>query len=116
EAFFASVQPREADIASQEEKAEHARRVKEVEVRMRPLRKQIAEIDAPHRAKLTEAKKAKLEPEYQQALAVDPRHRTAEQQRLAMNAQTLLKITWDEVLAVLAPADRVKRAELRRQL
>ena len=56
------------------------------------------------------AKLAKLEPPYRAALAVDASKRTPEQRKLAGQAETLLKVTWDEVVAALSPADRDRRA------
>src|SRR5262249_9556068 len=42
--------------------------------------------------------------------------RTPAQVKLAADAQVLLKVTWDEVLEALTPADREKRARWRQQL
>ncbi len=90
--------------------------MKELNARIEPLRKQVADLDAPYRDRLTEAKKAGLEPAYREALAVDPKKRTPDQTKLAAQAQVLIKVTWDEILAALTPEDRVRRAKLRAQL
>ena len=41
--------------------------------------------------------------------------RTPEQKKLAEQAEVLIKVTWDEIVDALPPADRERRAELRRQ-
>src|SRR5262249_19321334 len=55
----------------------------------------------------------KLDAVYRDALAVEPKKRTPEQKKLAEHAEILLKITWDELLEVLPPAERVRRAAWR---
>jgi hypothetical protein len=116
QAFFHSSFPREVPIASAEVKAQYAHKVKALNDRLAPLRNELSKLEAPYRARLTEAKRVNLEPEYRQALEIDPRKRTPEQHRLAANAQTLLKVTWDEVLAVLSDKDASRRLALRRQI
>jgi hypothetical protein len=116
QAFFGPVQPKEIDIAPPEETAAYNARLKELNARLEPLKRKVADIDAPHRARLTEEKQAKLEPAYREALAVDPKKRTPEQTKLAALAQPLLKVTWDEILAALSPIDREKRSRLREEI
>jgi hypothetical protein len=114
--FFSTVEPKEIDIASADERADYQRRSREHELKLAPVRLELAAIDAPYRARLTETKKARLEPAYRDALAVDAKKRTPEQQKLAANAQTLLKVTWDEVVAALTPEDRAHRIQVRQRL
>ncbi len=76
----------------------------------------MAAIEAPYRKKLREAKRAKLEPHFRAALSLDRSKRSPEQKKLAEQAETLIKVSWDEVVAALSPADRKQRAELRRQI
>jgi hypothetical protein len=116
QAFFAPAIPAEVEIAHPEEKAAHGAQLHDLNARIEPLRRQINEIDAPYRDRLMEAKKLKLEPAYREALAVDPKKRTPEQVKLAANAQILVKVTWDEILAAIPPADRARRGNLREQL
>src|SRR5262249_4795019 len=86
------------------------------EAQLAPLRKELAQLEAPYRSRLTEAKKARLEPAYRAALAVAAAKRTPEQKKLAEHAQILIKVTWDEVVDALTPADRARRAALREQI
>jgi hypothetical protein len=116
QSFFAAAQPKEIDIASPEERAAHAQRMEEVNAQLAPLRQQVANLEAPHRARLMAAKKARLEPMYRAALAVDAAKRTPEQKKLAEHAEILLKITWDELLQELTPEERTRRAAWREQI
>jgi hypothetical protein len=116
EAFFAGSKPCEIDVAGAAERAEHQNRTKSLEAKLAPLRKQAAQLEAPYRARLTEAKKARLEPMYREALAVEAGKRTPEQKKLAEHAHILLKVTWDEVVDALTPADRARRTALREQI
>jgi hypothetical protein len=116
EAFFAAAQPKEVDIATAGEREAHDRRTRELNAQLAPLRKQVAELEAPYHGRLVAARKAQLEPKYREALATEPKKRTAEQRKLAADAEPLIKVTWDELVAALAPADRVKRAQLRSRI
>ncbi len=113
QAFFAAAQPRDIDISTAAERAAHARKTQELNARLAPLRRQVADLEAPVRQRLTEAKRAALEPKYRAVLAVDPARRTADQKKLAAEAAVLLKVTWDEIVAALPPGDRARRAALR---
>jgi hypothetical protein len=116
QSFFAAAMPQEADIATPEERQAREKRVQELNVQLAPLRQQVATLEAPYRTRLTEAKKAKLEPMYREALTLPESKRTPEQKKLAEHAQILIKITWDEILDALTLADRAKRVALRSQI
>ncbi len=116
EAFFSQARHRDADIATASERLAYTKQSALHQAKLAPLRKAINDIDAPYRSKIRETKLARLEAKYREALAVDPSKRSAEQKQLANDANTLLKVTWDEVVAALSDEDRVKRAALRAQL
>jgi hypothetical protein len=116
QAFFSTAQPKEVDLASPDEKAAHARTVKEIDGKIAPLKARVGELEAPYRQRLTEARKAELDPATREALALDAAKRTPEQTKLAAQAQVLIKVTWDEVVAALTPEDRDRRAEWREQI
>jgi hypothetical protein len=116
QSFFAAAQPKDTDIATSDERAAYDRRVAESNAQLEPVRKQLADLEAPYRARLTEAKKAKLDPIYRNALAVEAKKRTPEQKKLVEHAQILLKVTWDELLEALTPADRAQRAAWRARI
>ncbi len=116
QAFFSTVQPKDVPIYSPEEKAEYDRQMQRLSPAISKLKQQVAEIDAPSRKKILQKKRAQLEPEYRTALDTPAAKRTPEQVKLAKHAEILVKITWDEIVAVLTPADREKRAQLRKEL
>jgi hypothetical protein len=116
QAFFAAAQPQDIDICTAEERARYEGKMQAVQVRLKPLRRQVANIDAPHQARLTAAKKAHLEARYREVLGIEPKKRTAAQQMLAAEAEILIKVTWDEIIADLTDAERRRRAALRAQI
>jgi hypothetical protein len=116
QSFFAATQPKDIDIATPAGRATHEKQFAGIHAQLEPLHKQVAELEAPYRARLTEAKRAKLDPTYREALAVEATKRTPEQKKLAENAQILLKVSWDELLEALPAADRSRRAEWRAQI
>ena len=71
QAFFSAAQPKEIDLATPAERDENQRQNEELNAKIAPLRKQAADIEAPVRDRLREAKKAKLEAPYRDALAVE---------------------------------------------
>jgi hypothetical protein len=116
EAFFSLAVPREVDLAGAAERAAHAKQAARWQARLVPLRSRLTALEAPYRKRIRAAKLARLEPMYRAALAVGPSKRNAGQTKLAEQAQTLLKVTWDEVVAELSEQDRDTRMALRRQL
>jgi hypothetical protein len=116
QAFFAPSQLKDIEIATKEEKERDEKRRKELEGPLARLQKQIADIEAPYRARLEELKKAAVDPAVREALAVEPKKRTPEQKKLIGQAEPLLKVSWDEVLDALKPVDRERRARLRTEL
>src|SRR5262249_438501 len=116
QAFFAAAQFRDADIASSDDKEAQKRTLQEWELKVAPLRKKVSDLDAPYRKRLTEAKRASLSPAHREALETVPKSRTAEQKKLAEHATVLVKVSWDELLAVLSPEDKAQRTDWRNQI
>jgi hypothetical protein len=116
QAFFAATKPKDVDIATPQEKASHDKRQQAIKAQLKPLEKQVAEIDAPYQKRLQEEKKSRLEPMYLEALVIEAAKRTPEQKKLAADAETLTKVSWDEIVAALSPADRQRRTELRERI
>jgi Protein of unknown function (DUF1553). len=83
---------------------------------LKPIQYQIAEIEKPYRAKLREQKAARLDAKLRAALEIPKEKRTDEEKHLAKDAEDQVKATWDEVVAILSPADRDRRSGLRKQL
>lgn len=84
--------------------------------RLKPIKAQIDEIEKPYRESLREERKKKLDAEHLAALDVPKDKRNEDQKRLAKEAESQLKLLWDEVVNALSPEDRERRAGLRRQL
>ncbi len=115
EAFFASTRPKDVDFSLPAEREAHQRKILDVMAKTAPIKAKVAALDRPYQEKIREMKRAKLEPMYQEAMKIDPKKRTPEQEKLAKDAQTLLKVTWDETLAAMSPEDRAIRAKLREE-
>ena len=58
QAFFSAAQPKEIDLATPAERDENQRLNEELNAKIAPLRQQAADIEAPVRDRLREAKKA----------------------------------------------------------
>src|SRR5262249_19286427 len=116
QAFFAATKYTDVDFATPDEKAARQKTVDELNAQLAPLKKQIADLDAPVRTRVAQAKRDALDPKYKEVLAIPAEKRTAEQKKLAADAQPLLKVSWDDVLEAMSPADRAKRAALREQI
>ncbi|QJW99965.1 DUF1549 and DUF1553 domain-containing protein [Frigoriglobus tundricola] len=116
QAFFGAAKYVDFDFSTPEERDARQKRVNEISAKIGPLKKQIADLDAPVRAAVGAAKRDKLEAKYKDALAVPHEKRTPEQRTLAAHAATLVKVSWDETLAAMTPADREKRTALREQV
>ncbi|HEX4607066.1 MAG TPA: DUF1549 and DUF1553 domain-containing protein [Urbifossiella sp.] len=113
QAFFGGTRYTDVDLATPAEKTERKAKADELDKLIAPLKKQVADLDAPVRAKIAQQKRDGLEPRYQEALATPSEKRTAEQKKLAAETGPLLKVTWDEILDAMPAADRAKRTALR---
>jgi hypothetical protein len=116
QAYFAAAQPREVDLSTDSDRTGHEKAIATIKEQLRPLEKQVATIDAPYEKRLREAKMARLEAPYREALAVEQAKRTPDQKKLAGQAETLIKVTWDEIVGALTQNDRQRRGELREKI
>jgi hypothetical protein len=116
QAIFAATAGKDIEIAAAAEKSAYEVANKEYEGRFNPVREQIAEIEKPVREQIRAEKTAALEPPLREALETPFEKRSEGQKQLAKDAKERVQPTWDEVLARLTPAERERRAELRRRL
>jgi hypothetical protein len=116
QAIFAATEYEDIDIASPEEKARYEAAMKDYKARRKPIEDEIAEIEKPHRERLKIEKRARLEPKFAAVLEIPEAERDEEQRRLASEANAQLKVSWDDVVAVLSPEEKSRRAALRRKL
>ena len=116
QAIFAATEFRDVELATPAEKQAYEGAKAAFEAKLKVITDQIAAIENPYRVRLREAKLAKLEAKYREAFDVPKEQRTPEQERLAKEADAQVNLTWDEVVAVLTPEDRERRAALRRRM
>jgi hypothetical protein len=116
QAFFGTTKYADVDFATQEERDARKKKSDEINAKATPLKQQIAALDAPVREKVAKQKREKLEQKYKDALDTPAEKRTPEQRTLAAHANTLIKVSWDEVLAAMPPANLEKRVALRDKL
>ncbi|HEU4752579.1 MAG TPA: PSD1 and planctomycete cytochrome C domain-containing protein, partial [Armatimonadota bacterium] len=116
QAFFAAADNFDYEKNSSQAEAAYKQAAAEHQKRLEPLQQRIAAIEQPYRQRLVAEKAKKLDPVYAEALRLSAAERTPEQKRLAGEAQTMLKVEWDELVASLSPLDRLRRADLRREL
>jgi hypothetical protein len=116
QAFFAASDNYDFKRPTKEQEQAYSAAVNAHKEKLKPILDQIAAIEKPYKEKLTAAKRAKLEPLFADALAKEEKLRSGEEKRLAKEAQSMLEIKWNELVATLSPEDREKRAALRRRM
>ncbi|MEP7338788.1 MAG: DUF1549 and DUF1553 domain-containing protein [Acidobacteriota bacterium] len=116
QSFFAAADNSDFKRPTKEQEDAHAAAVKAHKEKLKPIQDQIKAIEKPYEEKLKAEKRAKLEPQFANALAKDDKQRTEEEKRLAKDAQRMLSVNWDELVAALSPDDKAKRAALRQQM
>jgi hypothetical protein len=122
QAIFAATDFREIDIATEKEKGEYEASKKAYQVRLQPIRDEIAQIEQPYRERLQNDKIAHLDTAHAGAFRLKylsgrrKANLTPEQERLVDEAEEQVSLMWDEVVRALSPEDRDRRAALRRRL
>ncbi|MFN7939706.1 MAG: DUF1549 domain-containing protein [Bryobacteraceae bacterium] len=116
QALLATTDLKDKVVASDADQKAHEAAVKAYKARLKPIEDQIKEIEKPYREKLRDEKYKALEAPFRSAFDLPKDKRDKEQQRMAKEAEAQLKVSWDEVLAVLPPDVKAVRAGLRKQL
>ncbi|MGH9755396.1 MAG: PSD1 and planctomycete cytochrome C domain-containing protein [Blastocatellia bacterium] len=116
QSFFAASDNHDFKRPTKEQEQAYGSAVKAHTERLKPILDQIAAIEKPYKEKLTAAKRAKLEPQFANALTKEEKLRSDEEKRLAKEARSMLEIKWNELVAAILPEDREKRAALRRRM
>lgn len=107
QAFFESAQLRkDAPVAGRSEQREHDLALASYETQARPLRDRIAELEAPTRQRLRQAKLRKISDEAQAAQRTPPAQRTAAQKDLVAATDRLIAVGQAEVDKALSTSDR----------
>ena len=116
QAVFAGAKGKEVEIATPEEKAASEAADKAYKSRLDPIETALKDLAKIYENKIIEERRAKLPADVIAALNTPKIKRTDEQQRIAANAEAQLKPSWDEIVEVMPPEDKEKRAKLRVQL
>ena len=84
--------------------------------RLEPIEAALKSLAKPFDDQLREEHKRQLDPKLREALDIPKDKRTPEQKRLASDAETQIKPSWDEIVDVMPPAVLSERAALRERL
>jgi mono/diheme cytochrome c family protein len=117
QAFFAAAQPREdIPLASREAVAAHERAVAEWNERARPVREQLAALEAPHREKLLKSKRMPFPKEVLEAVDTPAARRTALQWQLFLKVEPQLAIDSAEMGKAMKGEEKTRWDALRAEL
>ncbi len=115
ESFFAATDLKNVPTADESETAAHEQAMAAYDLQLEPIKEQLKQIEAPFKATVRERKRAALEPVYAAALEVPEDQRTEEQERLFKEATSQVSPVWFEIVPLMPPDVKSRRAELRRQ-
>ncbi len=116
QAIFAGAKGKEVEIATQDEKAAWNAAQKAYKERLTPIEKDLKALAKPYEDQIHEERRRSVDPKLLAAYDIPKDKRTAEQKRLAADADAQLKPTWDEVVAVMSASSKSQREKLRKQL
>ncbi len=116
ESFFGATELKDLPIAREEQIAAQEKAIAEHEARVEPLKAQLKEIEEPFNTQVRERKRSALEPAFAAALEIAEDDRTEEQARLAKEAKSQISPVWYEIVPLMPPDTRQRRAALRQQL
>ena len=116
QAVFAGAKGKEVEIATPEEKAASEAADKAYKARLDPIETALKELAKTYEDKIKAERKAALPPDVIAALNLPKIKRTDEQMTIAANADAQIRPSWDEIVEVMSPEDKVKRAKLREEL
>lgn len=116
QAILGATEFREVQIATGEEAraADEARLAHDA--KLKPILDEIKEIERPYRKLFREQKLPTLEKQFRDVLELPPGNLTEDQKRLRKEAERQLSPTWDEVVALIPPDLKAKRAALRKRM
>lgn len=113
EAFFAPSQfRRDLVVARAEERQVFEKAAQEYELKAKPLREALVQIEEPYRRRLREARLAKIADEARIAHQTPPAQRTAAQKELVETTERLLTVSAQQVLGALSSEDRQRHDQL----
>jgi Protein of unknown function (DUF1549)/Protein of unknown function (DUF1553) len=116
QAIFAGAKGKEVEIASPEEKLAWDGAEKAYKERLTPISQALKALAKPYDEQIREERKRLLDPALLAAFNIPKDKRTPAQKTLADDAETQIKPTWDEVVAVMPAEVKAEREKLRKQL
>jgi hypothetical protein len=116
QAFFAAADNYDFRRTTKQQDEAYAEALKAHQLKLKPIKEQIAEIEKPYRKQIETEKRGLLEKAYLEALDKDPKLRSEDEKKRAKEAQRMVEVKWEEVLAALTPGDREKRSALRARM
>jgi hypothetical protein len=116
QAIFAGAKGKDVEIATAEEKTSWEAAKKAYDERMEPITAALKALAKPYEERIRDERRRALDPKLLEALNIPKDKRTAEQKRLAADAETQIKPEWDEVVATMSPDAQAERKKLREQL
>jgi hypothetical protein len=116
QAILASTDFREVQLVNGDQMLAIDARQAKHDALIKPLLDEIKKIEKPFREKFRADKLPTLDKQFRDALDIPKDKRTEEQKRLAKEADRQLSPTWDEVVALIPPDLKAKRAALRQKM
>jgi hypothetical protein len=117
QAFFAPAVFKPAlPVATPEERAAHEKARQAYDALVRPTRDAVAQLEAPYRKKLHEARLARLSDEARLAHRTPEAKRTPRQKEVVAQTARLLVVSPQQVIASLSATDKARHKELQQQL
>jgi hypothetical protein len=116
QSVFAGAKGKDVEIATAEEKAAWQAAQQAYKERLSPVEDALKALAKPFDEQLREERKRQLDSALRDALDAPKDKRTAEQKRLASDAQAQITPAWDEIVALMPPAVLAERARLRERL
>jgi hypothetical protein len=116
QAIFAGAKGKEIEIAAGETKTEWQAAQKAYKERLAPIEDALKALAKPYGDQIRAERRAKLDPKLIEALDTPKDKRTAEQKRLASDAEAQINPEWDEIVAVMPAPIKAERARLRERL
>jgi hypothetical protein len=116
QSIFAGANGKDVEIASADEKAAWQAAQRAYKERVSPIDAALKALAKPYDDQLREERKRQLDPKLREVLDIPKDKRTAEQKRLASDAEAQIKPSWDEIVDVMPPAVKAERARLRQRL
>ncbi|MDG3002885.1 DUF1549 and DUF1553 domain-containing protein [Paludisphaera mucosa] len=115
QAFFAASELTEPSISPQAEADAFEAAKKAIDEKTAPLKKEMAELEAPYRAAIAAQREAMLTAEEHALLAIPEKDRTPEQKRIAGGLANSIRVVWEDVAHEVAkdPAVHARREALK---